>query len=87
MTFQEIQDIQKRIKFDARSMAACLGIDYDQYRHYYYGHIKIPAGVARAAQEIENIEKEFDIKRDADYCQFLQEKFPFGVPNEARRDL
>jgi hypothetical protein len=32
--------------YDARAMSQTLGIDYDQYRHYYYGHCKIPADLA-----------------------------------------
>ena len=55
MTVFELRAIQKRINFDAPSMAACLGVDREQYRRYYYGHAAIPANIERAALELEQI--------------------------------
>lgn len=40
-------------------MACCLGISHDQYRHYLYGHSKIPANIERAALELEAVNTQF----------------------------
>lgn len=55
MNVFELRAIQKRINFDAPSMAACLGVDHEQYRRYYYGHATIPTNIERAALELEQI--------------------------------
>jgi hypothetical protein len=82
MTAAELRDLQQRIKFDAPTMAACLGIDYDQYRRYYYGRAVIPAGVARAALALEVFERECDAARAADGVAAIELQFPHGIPSE-----
>lgn len=82
MTHTDLQQLQKRIKFDCRSMALCMGINYEQYRRYYYGHAVIPASVERAALELEQIQREFDIARDIEYCAFLDQQYPGGILSE-----
>lgn len=59
MTFIDLQALQERIKFDGPSMACCLGISHDQYRHYRSGHSKIPPNIERAALELEAVNTEF----------------------------
>ena len=79
---KDLKAIQERIKFDARTMSICLGIDYEQYRSYLYGCAVIPDTVARAAQELVTIEEQFDIARDHEYCQFLNHHYPQGIASE-----
>lgn len=83
MTNLELQTIQRQIKFDAPSMAACLGISYDQYRRYYYGAVQIPESIERAVMELVAIEKEFDIQREKESLAFLEKHYPHGIPSEA----
>jgi hypothetical protein len=82
MTNIELQQLQKRIKFDAPSMALCMGIDYEKYRRFYYGHTVIPVNIERAALELEQIQKEFDIVRAKEHCQFLDTHYPRGIMSE-----
>lgn len=86
MTFKELQELQAAVKFDCVSMAACLGLDYEQYRRFYYGHTEIPEKVERAAFELKQMQKTFDIQRDEEYCDFLDTKYPqgFGEPIKLR---
>jgi len=82
MTPKELKAIQERIKFDGPATALCLGIDYEQYRRYIYGTTEIPESVARAAIELEAIEKQFDISRCREYDKFLDSHYPRGLPSE-----
>ncbi len=83
MEAKELREIQARIKFDAPSMALCLGLDYEQYRRYLYGAAVIPENVKRAALELEQVQKQFDIQRDREYCHFLDTHYPNGIMSEA----
>lgn len=78
MTAQELKKIETDIKFDAESMAVCLGLTTHCYRKYIYEENPIPERVARAALELVQIQKTFDIQRDLDYCAFLNAKYPQG---------
>lgn len=80
MTSQDLQALQERIKFDAVSMSKCMGVPYNTYRNYLYEYVDkhIPAKAERAALELEQIQKTFDIQRDEDYCEFLNEKYSQG---------
>lgn len=82
MTHTDLKAIQESLKFDAKTMSILLGIDYEQYRRYLDGAAAITETVARAAQELVNIEREFDIARDAEYCKFLDQHYPQGVISE-----
>jgi hypothetical protein len=57
--FTRLRDIQERIRFDAPSMAACLGITPRAYRNYLYDARQIPPHIARAALELEQINVTF----------------------------
>lgn len=59
MNAEQLQNIQKSINFDGPSMAICMGIDYEQYRRYYYGHTAIPDNIERAAMELQQINHKF----------------------------
>lgn len=81
----ELQRIQKAIKFDALSMAACLGIDYEQYRRFHYGHTSIPSQIARAALELEQVQVRFmetRYKPGGDFDKELDRLHPFGIISE-----
>jgi hypothetical protein len=84
VTSQELQALQARIKFDSPSMASCMGIPYTTYKNYIYEYMNkhIPAHAERAALELEQIQKTFDVQRDEEYCRFLDAKYPqgFGEP-------
>lgn len=85
MTATELQELQERIKFDSPSMSACLGINYEQYRRYYYGHTEIPTTVERAALELETINVVFMQERYSPGGSFdreLSKKYPFGIRSE-----
>jgi hypothetical protein len=82
VTANELKDIQHQIKFDAPSMAACLGVPYHTFRNYIYGENEIPAKVERAALELVQI--------NACYLAGVYDRVDAriaadgGVPNEAR---
>lgn len=78
MTNLDLQALQDRIKFDAVSMACCLGISHDQYRHYLYGHSKIPANIERAAMELEAVNTEFMSGLPKRVDERLQKEFSGG---------
>lgn len=85
MTHTDLQQIQERIKFDAPAMAACLGVPYDTYRHFYYGHTKIPANVERAALELEQINATFMADRYSPggaLDRELNQLYPRGIMSE-----
>ncbi len=79
MKHTELQALQKRIKFDARSMAACIGIPYDTYRNYFYGYNQIPPNIGRKALEIEQINITFmqDLPERVD--ERIRREFPQGI--------
>ena len=83
MTHTKLKAIQEQIKFDGPSMAAELGIDYEQYRRFVYGKAEITASVEKAVIDMAAREREFDIARDAEYCKFLDQHYPQGVISEA----
>ena len=85
MNPSDLQAIQKRIRFNAPSMAACLGIPYQTYRNYLYGANAIPASVERAALALEAFEKECDAKREAETEDLLRREYPGGIPSEASK--
>ena len=85
MTANDLKNVQQRIKFDAPSMAACLGIPYQTYRNYLYGANAIPASVERAALALEEFERECDTAREAETEDLLQRQFPGGIPSEASK--
>lgn len=82
MEATELREIQKRVKFDAPSMAVSLGLDYEQYRRYLYGTAAIPQSVADLAVQFEIIQKEQDEKRDRDFCAYLDRHYPNGIISE-----
>lgn len=85
MDAKELQALQERVKFDAPSMAAVLGVPYSQYRHFYFGHTKIPPQVERAARELELINKTFMSDRYApggSFDQELNQLYPQGIMSE-----
>lgn len=82
MTHTDLQQIQQRINFDGPAMALCLGISHDQYRHYFYGHSKIPASIERAALELEQINATFMAERYSPggaLDQELKQMYPGGI--------
>jgi hypothetical protein len=82
VTAAELRDLQQRIKFDAPTMASCLGIPYQTFRNYIYGANAIPAGVERAALALEVFERECDAARAADGVAAIELQFPHGIPSE-----
>lgn len=80
MTHTELKDLQDRIKFDAPSMAACLGVPYQTYRNYLYGVNAIPANIERAARELEQINAQFMAELPARVDAHLKDGF---CPNAA----
>ena len=84
MEHTELQRIQESTRFKTREIAECLGLDYEQYRRYYYGHSKIPDEVERAALELEQIDKKFFARYlpGGEFDQELTKKYPCGIPSE-----
>lgn len=84
MNPSDLQALQKRIRFNAPSMAACLDIPYQTYRNYLYGANAIPASVERAALDLERFERECDSAREAAGVAVIDRQFPHGIPSEVR---
>ena len=82
MTNIDLQNLQYRMKFDAVSMAVTSGIDYEQYRRYYYGKTPIPAHHERALLEAEQVQKEFDVVRCNEAQRVLDQMYPYGIVSE-----
>lgn len=82
MTSAQLRELQERIKFDAPSMAACLGLKLHCYRKYLYGENPIPEIVARHALELENINAIFinDLPKRVDAA--ADKEFPHGIMSE-----
>lgn len=76
MTSKELQKLQKKIKFDAESMALCLGLTLHCYRKYLYGENKIPSTVERAALELQQINFALDITRPGRIDAAIAKEFP-----------
>jgi len=83
MTNIELKQIQDRIKFDAPSMALCMGIPYQTYRNYLYGASSIPPQIERAALELEQINKQFLSAAPARIDARIASDFPHGFMGEA----
>ena len=62
MTNNELRDLRLRIKFDMRSMALCCGIALSTYSRYEDGTAAVPARIERAALELEQIDKRFNVE-------------------------
>lgn len=85
MTNTELKELQQRIKFDAPSMALCLGIPYHTYRNYYFGSNKIPANIERAARELEQINITFIEERykpGGEFDREIDRMHPNGIISE-----
>lgn len=82
MTHTDLQDIQTHINFDSRSMALCLGIDYEEYRRLYYGHKKITPQVERAAKELEQVNRQFMAEAPARIESRIAKEFPCGIMSD-----
>ena len=82
MKAQDLKDLQQRIKFDAPSMASCLGVPYHTYRNYLYGENAIPANIERAALDLENINKNFIAGAPARIDERIKREFPYGIMSE-----
>lgn len=74
MTKDDLRQIRGNIKFDMRSMAACLGIPCSTYQRYEDGSAKIPDTVARHATELVHIEAELDRQRIGNYEAWLAQQ-------------
>lgn len=62
MDNKELRELRTRIKFDMRSMATCCGVPLSTYARYEDGSAKVPAAVERAALELEQIDRQFNIE-------------------------
>ena len=83
MTHIELKSIQEEIKFDAPSMAACLGVSVRCYRNYLYGVNAIPPAVERAVLELRQINVTFIAEMGERIDNRLQaEGFGAGIPRE-----
>ena len=79
MKSQDLKELQQRIKFDAITLAKCLGISHDQTRKYLCGQTTIPTEIERAALELEHVEKQLDAQRLANFEAKLSRSFPYGI--------
>lgn len=82
MTADELKQIRKRIRFDIRSTALCLGIPHTTYQRYENGSAKVPDDIAQKMIELERFEKECDQKRELEFIEIINKQFPFGIPSE-----
>lgn len=82
LTATQLREIQDRIKFDAPSMASCLGLKLSCYRKYLYGENLIPEMVARHALELENINLLFMSDLPARVDAVADKEFPHGIMSE-----
>jgi len=87
MIAEELMALQKRIKFDAPSMARSLGekpdsVPYETYRNYIYGANAIPENIAQAAIALEHRLKVQDQQRAIEMERILNEQFPYGIMSE-----
>lgn len=79
MDNQELRDLRERIKFDMRSFASCLGIPHTTLQRYEDSTAQIPPNIERAAMELEEIEKQFDVARLRVYDDYLAKQCPYGI--------
>lgn len=82
MTSTQLRELQDRIKFDAPSIAACLGLTLHCYRKYLYGENPIPEMVIRHALELENINTLFMSELPARVDAAVDKEFPHGIMSE-----
>lgn len=86
MTSEELQAIQKEIKFDCPSMSAVLGVLYNTYKNYYYGVNEIPEQVARKVLEIRDINLAFSAGMAARIDERIEKLHPRGFMSEMDRE-
>ena len=55
----ELRNLRIRIKFGMSDMALCCGCPLSTYARYEDGTAAVPAGIERAALELETINREF----------------------------
>lgn len=79
MTAQQLKNIQESVKFDITSFALCIGVPYRTLQNYLLEVSPIPDTVARAALELQHIERELDRQRIEDYDRKLAKKYPQGI--------
>jgi hypothetical protein len=83
MNAAELTAIRDSLKFDAVTLAACLGISHDQCRKLLCGQTKIAPEIAHAALERVHIEQALDRQRWAKYDAWLAEQPKFMSEIEA----
>ena len=86
MTASDLQSIQKEIKFDCPSMAACLGIPYNTYKNYYYGVNEIPEQIAAKVSEIRRINLEFSATMPERIDAAITKYHPYGIISEVDKE-
>lgn len=59
MTAKQLKALRSRIKFDMRSLAACLSLPLSTYQRYEDGSAAVPPAVSQAAQELEARDRQF----------------------------
>lgn len=82
MTDEDLREIQRKIKFNAPSMALCLGIKYRTYRNYYYGMNRIPEHIAVKVLDLEQKNNEFIAGIPARVDYHVNKQFPNGLMSE-----
>ena len=86
MTFLELQAIQKEIKFDCPSMAACLGIPYNSYKNYFYGINAIPEQIAANVLIIRDRNIKHRDESPARIEAAIQKFHPYGIISEIDKE-
>jgi transcriptional regulator with XRE-family HTH domain len=59
MNAKQLKALRNRIKFDMRSLAACLSLPLSTYQRYEDGSAAVPERVSQAARELEARDRRF----------------------------
>lgn len=78
MNNNELRELRLRIKFDMRSMALCCGVALSTFQRYEDGTAAVPSHIERAALELEQINKQFDIESEARINAEVLKQKPFA---------
>lgn len=76
---QRLRRIREAVRFDLPAMAQSLGLPYNTYRSYEYGHRPVPPDVLDRAIDLQKADRAFFRRLKKEINQKIEQDFPFGI--------
>lgn len=82
-----MREIRERLSLDLPTMASMLGLPYNTYRSYEYGHRPVPTDVITKAQQIERQQRDWFVGWKRRMEAAIARQYPNGIVSEIDPDF